>query len=457
MKILQIVHAFPPDNIAGVEVYTYNLCRQLTKNHKVYVFHRVNRSEQKEYEVRYYEEQGIHVYTINNTFEYCYSFKDLYINNRIADEFEKILGKVNPDIVHIQHLIFLSVGLIHKIKKRKIPILFTLHDYWLICPQWHYLKNGLVLCSGNDGVDCMDCIASQLHIHKTSKKIYHILKKIFPNKLIGKLQNIYISLSKNLSNSAYIIDCIKERKNYMKQIYRDVDLFISPSEFLRDKFVDFGLPKERLVLARHGFDINIKLFNNHSRERPGRITFGFIGTIVPAKGLHILITAFNEIRNNEIHLKIYGKLFPYRGFEYYPNYLKKLSRYNKNVHFMGAFDNHRIGEILSEIDFLVVPSVWYENCPLTIQEAFLTKTPVIASRIGGIPELVADGVNGLLFNPGETNHLREKLEYVMDDLSIIDRFKKNMPEVKSIEENVREIEKIYDRLVGERKLCQSTY
>ena len=81
---------------------------------------------------------------------------------------------------------------------------------------------------------------------------------------------------------------------------------------------------------------------------------------------------------------------------------------------MGGFVNADVQNIFREIDVLVVPSIWYENAPLVIQEAFLSRTPVIASRIGGIPELVKDGVNGLLFDAGDPRDLKAKLEYVMN-------------------------------------------
>ena len=144
--------------------------------------------------------------------------------------------------------------------------------------------------------------------------------------------------------------------------------------------------------------------------------FGFIGTILPAKGLHILIEAFNKLNHRDkSYLRIYGKLYPYNGFEYYPGYIKKIGLNNQNIYFMGNFDNRQIGEIFSEVDILVVPSIWLENAPLTIQEAFCAKVPVIASRIGGIPELVTDSLNGLLFNPGDANDLAEKMKFVINN------------------------------------------
>jgi glycosyltransferase involved in cell wall biosynthesis len=114
---------------------------------------------------------------------------------------------------------------------------------------------------------------------------------------------------------------------------------------------------------------------------------------------------------------------------------------------MNEFDNQEIASIFQKIDVLVVPSLWPENSPLVIHEAFLTRTPVIASRIGGISEIVTDGVNGLLFNPGDVNELKEKMQYLIDNPDIIERLRANIPKTRSMEDNGREMEEIYADLL----------
>ena len=453
MNILQIAHSFPPHSLGGAEIYTFHLCSELAKKHNVSVFHRVCEQGQEEYRLSAKRKEDLSVYTINNTFKHCYSFKGLYCNSSIDIEFEEILKKINPDVVHIQHLIFLSIGIIEKIKKYKIPIIFTLHDYWLICPQWHYLKNKSIICNNNNELDCLECVSSWLYIHRLSKRIYHFLKRKFIKniRLIKQLQDIYTTTSRNLSNSKKTINMIEERRISMREICNEVEMFLSPSEFLREKFIEFGIPERKILLVKHG--INETLFANcGARKEKGRLIFGFIGTILPAKGLHILIEAFNKLNHNDkSNLRIYGKLYPYNGFEYYPEYIKKIGLNNQNIHFMGNFDNQKIGEILSEVDILVIPSIWLENAPLTIQEAFCAKVPVIASRIGGIPEIVTDSLNGLLFNLGDTDDLAEKIKFVIDNPGVISKFKGNIPEIKNIAENAQEIEELYISLISKNK------
>ena len=450
MKILQLAHSFPTHNIAGVEVYTYNLCKELSLNHEVHVFHRINEPNRREYEVRYHCEQGLHIHTINNTFKHCYSFEELYINSDIEEAFMSVVEKINPDIVHIQHLIFLSAGIIKRLKERAIPMIFSLHDYWLICPQWHYLQNGLTPCTKSNESTCLECLGSWLYIRKSSKKIYNTLKAFFPQRLIKRIKNYYGLFAKKLINSNNAIHMLQERTEYMKEICGDIDLFISPSMFMKKKFVEFGIPEDKIVSSSYGFDK--KLFKNTASKDHNQLTFGFIGTMLPAKGLHTLLDAFSSIKEEEADLKVYGRLTPYTGFESYFKQIRRFSK-NKNVYFKGDFSNGNIADILSEIDVLVVPSLWYENAPLVIQEAFLASVPVIASNIGGIPEIVDDRVNGLLFSATDTEDLQSKLRYIIDSPNVLTKFKMNMPNVKGIDLHAIELQRLCNKLIAENKIC----
>jgi len=444
MKILQIVHSFPPQNMAGTEVYTYNLSKELSKKNEIFVFYRICDLKRREYELNEGKFEGLNVITVNNTFRLCDSFEKFYRNDDITDQFAKVLDKVKPDIVHIQHLIFLSTTIIDEIKRRRIPIVLTLHDYWLICPQWHFLKKDLSVCNNSDLTECVNCLDYQMSIKKFPKIVYSIFRNIMPDFIICFFKNIYLNLARATLDSQETLENIKLRIMHIKELCLMIDLFIAPSQSLRKKFIGFGIPEDKIKFIPYG--INIESFKNFKRKPSDRIRFGFIGTILPAKGVDILIKAFNEIRDNRVELKIYGKLFPYNGFEYYPRYIKRLAK-NGNIRFMGGFDHKDISDVFSEIDALVFPSVWNENCPLTILEAFLTGTPVIASRIGGIPELIKDKENGLLFEPRNPYDLCDKIKIFINTPSLIERLKMDINQPKNIEENTQEIEELYKELI----------
>ncbi len=443
MKILQVVHSFLPQNMAGTEIYTYNLSKELSKKNEVFVFYRVNDFRKREYELNYDKFNGLNIITVNNTFKFCNSFEKFYRNDIIAEQFAKVLDKIKPHIVHIQHFIFLSTTIIDEIKRRGIPVVFTLHDYWLICPQWHFLKKDLGICNDSDESKCVDCLDYQLSIKRFPKSIYVRFRNIIPGFATRFLKNIYLNMAKADLNSQDMPEKIRLRIKHIKGLSSKVDLFIAPSQFLRKKFIEFGIPEDKTRFIPHG--INTEYFKGFKRKPSDRMRFGFIGTILPAKGVDILIEAFNRIKDERIELKIYGRLFPYRGFEYYPSHIRRLTR-NKKVKFMGGFDHKDVANIFSEIDVLVFPSIWNENCPLVILEAIITKTPVIASKIGGIPELVKDGLNGVLFNPKDVDELQEKIQYVINP-DTMGKLQEAAPEVTSIEDHANKIENLYECLI----------
>jgi glycosyltransferase involved in cell wall biosynthesis len=118
---------------------------------------------------------------------------------------------------------------------------------------------------------------------------------------------------------------------------------------------------------------------------------------------------------------------------------------------MGRFENGRVAEVMSGIDVLIVPSIWPENAPLVIQEAFMARVPVIASRVGGIPELVRHGENGLLVETGNPADLQAKMEYLIENPHLLQLYSLDIERIKSIDENAEELEQIYERLIRQKE------
>lgn len=429
--------------MGGTEIYSYQLSKELLKKNKVFVFFRTNDPTKREYSLIYNNYEGLETCAINHTFRLCRTFKDTYSHEAIDREFGKYLDKVQPDVVHIHHLLFLSHGLVNEIKQRKIPIVYTLHDYWLMCYRGQLLKKDFSICNGHSAMDCADCLEYLLSIRKYSLALYAELRKRWPLFLLESLKKLYLNLAKPKSPKG-----LEEFKESIEAVSSKVDLFLAPSHFIENKFISRGFPASKIRYFPNGIDY--KRLPVLKKNKSEALRFGFIGTLLPMKGINILISAFKEVKNRNMELFIYGRLFPYAGFESYPRVFRKMIRGDSRIRFMGEFDNKDIGKVFGDIDMLVLPSIWPENSPLIIQEAFLSKTPVLASRIGGIPELVDDGVNGLLFTPGDINDLQEKIKYIMAQPDKLESFKEHVPAVKSIEEHAKEIEAIYKEMVKRR-------
>ncbi|MCG3256393.1 MAG: glycosyltransferase, partial [Candidatus Heimdallarchaeota archaeon] len=177
------------------------------------------------------------------------------------------------------------------------------------------------------------------------------------------------------------------------------------------------------------------------KKKSEKIRFGFIGRIIPVKGVHLIIDAFNKITNPEVELYIYGSSST-------ENYLKDRAT-NPNIHFSGSYNNWEIADVLSEIDVVIVPSIWFENSPLVIHEAAIAKIPIITTNLGGMAEYVKDEVNGLLFERNNVNDLLNKILKFVNEPDLIAIYGNNAIHVQSAEEHTNYVEKLYQSLLEE--------
>jgi len=451
MKILQVIHGFPPDSMGGSEIYTYYLSKELAKQDEVFVFYRIANPDRPEYDMHFTKSNGLNLYAINNTLKLIDSFEKTYKNDSISKIFETFLEEIKPDIIHFQHLMYLSTTLIEEAKKRNIPVIFTLHDFWLFCHLGQLLKLDLSICQGPQDSECAGCLPPQLVIKGTFEKALNLLRRsgsIFRNRVVqGALLKTF---HQHYGKIGYLFQRkrnvqIRNRNIHINKMCSLVDLFISPSNFLRLKFEDFGIRKDKIMYKPNGF--NLELFDTFSKKNSQRIRFGYIGTFIPSKGIHILLEAFNNIKTRKAELRIHGTSLSYhQGFIDYPAYLRSLGK-RDNILWFGEYNNHDIAKILSEIDVLVVPSIWYENAPLTIHEAFMASIPVITSNIGGMKELVHDGENGLLFQAGDSRDLTTKMQMIIDNPNLLYKLQNGIKLVTPIDEHVTHIRKLYCSLI----------
>ena len=417
MNILLVVHDFLPKHMAGTEIYTYNLARTLKDSgHEVSVYTREHgyfeeklREEDNEYDG--IKVKKVYFNSLNKRLKLLRKFYLDFYNPLLEKHFSDHLDETKPDIIHIQHLKGLSASFISVARKRKIPTVLTLHDYWFMCSTIQLLTTSSKRCSGPlYGLKCPRCLIPTLN-PLTVWGLYPFHSVLF-----------------------FI------RTNYLRRLLNKVDLIISPSNFLRKKFIEHGLSEEKIIFSDNG--INTNLLRPYKSNPNNKLRFSFIGSVMPHKGVHVLLEAFNKLTNSNAELRVYG------DSRFAPNYYErlKLMATSSSIKFVDSFDNNRVYEILAETDVLVVPSIWYENSPLTIHEAALAGVPVITSNIGGMAELIERMKNGLLFQVEDTNDLYEKMKLLIDNPRLIKELKGKAEEVKTIEENAKELESIYLRL-----------
>jgi glycosyltransferase involved in cell wall biosynthesis len=177
------------------------------------------------------------------------------------------------------------------------------------------------------------------------------------------------------------------------------------------------------------------------------VVFGYIGVVDPVKGIHHLVEAVAPLTGAE--LRIYGGEADYAPYPDRAQFLAQL-RGSPHIRMMGRYDNQELGRILSEVDVVVVPSIWYENAPLVIREAFLAHKPVVTAAFGGMQEWVQEGVNGQLFRPRDVGDLRRVLEQFIADPTLVAKLSRHFPSVRSIADDAAAMEAHYQSLLNRR-------
>jgi glycosyltransferase involved in cell wall biosynthesis len=240
-------------------------------------------------------------------------------------------------------------------------------------------------------------------------------------------------------------DMVAERLRRVRAACESVDLFLAPSAFLQTKMLEFGLPPERLVRSDYGVAPAVGVSARTPME--AGVRFGYVGTLAPHKGVHLAIEAFHHLRPPTTGpgavLKIHGNA------SWFPAYVKRLQALAAGlpVEFCGEFDEAHTGEAFAGLDVLLVPSLWWENAPLTIHEAALMGVPVLAADFGGMAEFVREGVNGRLFRRGDAADLARLMQEIVDRPAVLEELRTPAFALKTIAEDAAGLEREYLRLV----------
>lgn len=428
MHILKIIHGYPPQYNAGSEVYSQSICIELSKYHKISVFTREENLYAPCFSIR--EEkinENLTLYLVNHP-----QGKDGYRHQQMDDIFTSLLKKLQPNIAHIGHLNHLSTGLVDVLNLFKIPIVYTLHDFWLMCPRGQFLTRSIGNPKGN----------FQLCTHQNDRKCATDCYKVY---FSGIKEN-------EASDIEQWESWVHHRMKEVKRIVSKIDLFIAPSKYLENRFVqDFCIAKEKIIYLDYGFPTQYLLPTQKiSANEP--YTFGYIGTHIPAKGVNLLIEAFKRLEQPAI-LKIFG-----RENGQSTKALRIMASSSKNkIEFLGEYINQNlVNDVFSKVDCIVVPSIWGENSPLVIHEAQACKIPVITADFGGMKEYVAHKVNGLLFKHREVESLAEQLNFAvsnpekMKNLGKVGYLYSENGLIPNIEEHCKQLVSIYQKVISKK-------
>jgi glycosyltransferase involved in cell wall biosynthesis len=277
--------------------------------------------------------------------------------------FNKLIDKFKPDIVHMNNISFqLTSSLIDACKEKKVPVVMTVHDPQLVCPNHmlYYEKRGI----------CEDCLDMDFK---------HCLK----NKC---LKNSIFKSFLAYKESKMTHECYK---------YGYISKYICPSNFIKNMLIKGGYPEEKCAFLQNF--VFEKKYSPKSSEKEDYILY--YGRLSEEKGIKLLLESLPE----NVNLVVAGS-----G----PMVTELKGR--TNVKYVGFKTGEELNELIHNAKATVYPSIWYENCPLSIMESISLGTPVIGSNLGGIPELIKDSNNGFLFKPNDRDDLRRKIQIILD-------------------------------------------
>ncbi len=305
-------------------------------------------------------------------------FKFSNADARYPRELTEMLQQTRPDILHFHHYVNYGVETF-LIAKRALPgckIVLTLHEYQAICNHYGQMvtKQNKSLCYEASPRDCNKC---------------------FPD----------------ISRSDFFL-----RAAYIRRFFEHVDLFTSPSRFLADRYIVWGVPAEKMVVIENVIPVP------HGAAEPvpatrAELRVGFFGQISFLKGIHVLLEAARMLEDEEdcdIVFDIHGD-HTNQPAEFQADFLDRLAKAGRNVRFQGAYDNNRVDALMRAVDLVLIPSIWWENSPVVIQECLRNRRPIICSNIGGMAEKVRPGLDGWHFQVGSAYDLAAQLRELAQD------------------------------------------
>lgn len=452
MRILVVVHGFPPAALGGSEIYAQAHARALRAHgDEVCVFTRDRDSSRAEYDLRVEHRDGLRVVSVNNTFRNTRAFEETYRNDVIGAVAERLIDEFRPDAAHIHHLTCLSTTIVRSLAERRVPCFMTLHDYWLICHRGQLLDTDYRVCEGPEPFGCHACVGAAGGANLAglyAAPALRALERRLPVAAAHVLRGAAGRLNAVASTTAEAERHARRRLDHMREVCSEVTHFLAPSVTVRDRFVRFGVAPDRISLVPHGIDRTC--LPRVARSTSPRLRLGFLGSLMVSKAPHVLLEAAARLPASAATVDLFGAYSPYHGDDSYWQQLEPLLK-RDGVRAHGAIARDGIAQALASIDVLVVPSIWPETSSLVIQEAFLAGVPVVASRIGAIPELVEDGRNGLLFRAGDVDDLARLLLRFLREPGLLEALRRGIPPVRSIDDDVRVARRLYRTHVQNRR------
>jgi len=412
LRVLIACHSHPQLSKGGAEIAAYELFSALGKRPKTAAWflgcmrnalnHKLGATISQPFSEREY------LYAAG-AFDW---FKFSNADPRFPTEFRALLETLRPDILHFHHYLNFGVEAFLHVRETlpNCKIILTLHEYLALCHHFGQMvtKQSRTLCYESSPMLCGRCF-------------------------------------QDIAPSDFFL-----RKLYIQRFFDLVDHFVAPSEFLAERYVEWGLPRERISVIENV--IAQPILNRPAagpRTSGDLLRVGFFGQISLLKGINILIEAAEILEQREVHNVVFEIYGDYSGQppEFQADFLARLSKVGRNVKFHGPYDQQRVDKLMQSVDLVLTPSIWWENSPVVIQEALRNRRPVICSDIGGMAEKIRDGVDGFHFPVGNSVALASLVLRIAGSPGKLDDIERTMRSAPAVEEITHRYAQLYESLL----------
>jgi glycosyltransferase involved in cell wall biosynthesis len=342
-----------------------------------------------------------------------------YAKPVISRFLQDFFAALRPDVVHFQHTLFIGYDAI-RVARNVLPdaaILYTLHEFLPICHN-----QGQLLRTMN-GEPCME---------ESPRRCHECFPDIAP-------QDFFM------------------RKRFIQSHLGLVDRFLAPSRFLLERYVDWGIPPEKIQFEEYGRHPVARLSRRRERTRK-RNRLAYFGQLSYFKGILVLLKAMQRLAGEdvEVELTVYGANLELQPQEFRDEFDRLIKATRANVEFVGEYDHEDLPVLMERADWVIVPSIWWENSPLVIQEAFMYGNPVIASDIGGMAEKVRDGVSGLHFRAGDADDLADTIREAVISKDLWAKLRDGIEPIYTLDKQVTVLTDLYEELLSEKATSAET-
>jgi glycosyltransferase involved in cell wall biosynthesis len=399
VKILVVSHGHPDFSIGGAEIAAYNLFRSLQNRKDVERVDFLARTCQPSLTPGALSLKNPGEYLWRQDISDWFMMRTAYPNG-MYESLRAFARQKRPDVIFIHHYAHIGLEMLRELR-RQLPnsfICITLHEYMAIC-----LNNGQMvkrankrLCHKESPEECATC---------------------FPDRT---------------AESFWL------RKHYIQKHFEAANHFVAPSEFLRQRYIAWGIPPAHITVIENG-QPHFEDSQQMAGRRASHNRFGFFGQINQFKGVDILLQAMHMMKSEvrrSMHVEIHGANLELQE-QGYQDLIEKLRTpllAEGTLRWVGPYEPHELERRIAKVDWVVVPSIWWENSPMVIQEAFCARRPVIASGIGGMAEKVRHNIDGLHFDARSPLDLADTLTTALTSPKLWERFVSNIRQPLSHED-----------------------